>query len=81
MDRFLLAQLHLHLLEGKKSPKAIRTALKELPTVSNAYDYAYGEAMQRIESQIQDSRELAKQVLSWIICAKRPLTTDRKSVV
>ena len=42
---------------------------------SEAYDYAYKEAMERIECQVADSQELAKQVLSWIICAKRPLTT------
>ena len=32
--------------------------------------------MERIEGQIADSQELAKQVLSWITCAKRPLTTS-----
>jgi hypothetical protein len=31
--------------------------------------------MDRIEGQVQDQEELAKQVLSWITCAKRPLTT------
>ena len=31
--------------------------------------------MERIEGQVNDQEELAKQVLSWIICAKRPLTT------
>jgi hypothetical protein len=30
--------------------------------------------MGRIEGQLQDQEELAKQVLSWITCAKRPLT-------
>jgi hypothetical protein len=49
--------------------------LKTLPTGSEAYDDAYTEAMERIEGQITDSQKLAKQVLSWIICAKRPLTT------
>jgi ankyrin repeat protein len=32
--------------------------------------------MERIESQIADIKELAKQVLSWITCARRPLTTS-----
>jgi len=32
--------------------------------------------MNRIEGQIADQEELAKQVLSWITCAKRPLTTS-----
>jgi ankyrin repeat protein len=31
--------------------------------------------MGRIEGQVQNQEELAKQVLSWITCAKRPLTT------
>ena len=31
--------------------------------------------MNRIEGQLQDQEVLAKQVLSWITCAKRPLTT------
>lgn len=62
-------------LIGKKSPKAIRTALERLSTGSEAYDHAYKEAMERIEGQITDSQKLAKQVLSWITCAKRNLTT------
>jgi hypothetical protein len=37
------------------------------------YD-AYKEAMERIERQNGDSPKLAKQVLSWITCAKRSLT-------
>lgn len=32
--------------------------------------------MQRIEKQDMDSQQLAKDVLSWIVCAKRPLTTS-----
>ncbi|OBT99017.2 hypothetical protein VE01_02493 [Pseudogymnoascus verrucosus] len=72
---FLLAQLHLESLIGKRSPKAIRSALEKLPTGSEAYDYAYKEAMERIEGQIADSQDLAKQALGWITCSKRPLTT------
>ncbi|OBT51264.1 hypothetical protein VE04_08627 [Pseudogymnoascus sp. 24MN13] len=72
---FLLAQLHLESLIGKRSPKAIKTALGKLPTGSEAYDFAYKEAMERIEGQIANSQDLAKQALAWIICSKRPLTT------
>ena len=32
--------------------------------------------MERIKGQLQDEGELAKLVLSWIKCAKRPLTTS-----
>ncbi|KAL4903023.1 hypothetical protein BDW74DRAFT_180313 [Aspergillus multicolor] len=71
---FLLAKLHLDSLVGKRSQKAVQTALKSLPTGSNAYDSAYRTAMERIEGQVPDQREMAKQVLSWITCAG-PLTT------
>ena len=60
---------------GTKSPKALRTALRKLPKGSDAYDQAYKDAIDRIEGQNENSRQLAKQVLSWITCAKRPLTT------
>ncbi|KFY37326.1 hypothetical protein V494_04800 [Pseudogymnoascus sp. VKM F-4513 (FW-928)] len=72
---FLLAQLHVESLIGKRSTKAVKEALKKLPTGSEAYDYAYKEAMERIEGQVTDSQELAKQALAWITCSKRPLTT------
>ena len=75
MIRFLLAQLHLDSLVGKRSPKAFRAALERLPKGSQAYDDAYAEAMERIEGQVADSQQLAKQALSWITCAKRPLTS------
>ena len=74
--RFLLAQLHLDSLIGKKSPKALRTALETLPTGSEAYDDSYKDAMERIKGQVADREELAKQILSWITCAKRLLTTS-----
>jgi len=73
--RFLLAHLHLESLMDKTRPKEIKSALKKLPKGSEAYDEAYKEAMKRIEGQKPGFRDLAKQVLSWIICAKRPLTT------
>ncbi|OBT63922.1 hypothetical protein VE03_05994 [Pseudogymnoascus sp. 23342-1-I1] len=72
---FLLAQLHFDSLKDKKSPKAIRTALKDLSTGNDAYDDAYNDAMRRIEGQLDGDEKLAKQVLLWITCAKRPLTT------
>lgn len=74
-SRFLLAQLHLDSLVGKRSPKTLRATLARLPSGSDAYDRAYKDAMIRIESQIPDQVEMAKQALSWITCAKRPLTT------
>ena len=74
--RFLLAQLHLESLKGKKTITAIRHALKKLPTGSGAYNKLYKEAMERIEDRGEDDEELAKKVLAWITFAKRPLTTS-----
>ena len=48
--------------------------MEGLPKGSDAYDEAYKDAMERIEGQA-DAKELAKQVLSWITSARRPLTT------
>jgi hypothetical protein len=39
---------------GKRSAKAIRTAIEKLPTGTNKYDCAYNDAMDRIEGQLQD---------------------------
>lgn len=50
-------------------------ALGKLPKGSEAYDDAYKEAMERTESQIANSKELAKQALLLVTCAQRPLTT------
>ncbi|KAJ3454410.1 hypothetical protein MRS44_018304 [Fusarium solani] len=72
---FLLAQLHLESLIGNTSVKAVRMALAKLPSGSDAYNHAYDTVMERIESQVAGHRKLAKQILSWITCAKRPLTT------
>lgn len=75
-------QLYVDSLCYKTTAKAIRLALKDLEresSVSNdnnkskALDHAYEQAMERINSQAQDFRELARQVLSWITFARRPL--------
>ena len=60
----LLAKLHLDSLNGKKSAKALRTALGRLVTGSDTYDAAYDAAMARIEGQVADQTKLAKQILA-----------------
>jgi hypothetical protein len=42
------------LLRRKKSPKAIRIALKKVPAESGTYEYAYNDAMDRIQGQLAD---------------------------
>ncbi|RYO98812.1 hypothetical protein DL764_006975 [Monosporascus ibericus] len=61
--------------ECKRSPKALRNALRDLAMGSDAYHSAYVETMKRIQGQNEDQRDLAIEVLSWITCAKRPLST------
>ncbi|KAH1792063.1 hypothetical protein KXV95_003970 [Aspergillus fumigatus] len=74
---FLLAKLYLESLIGKRSPTSIYKALSNLSTVNDeyVYDRAYEKAMDRINDQADEQRHLAKQALSWITCAKRPLTS------
>ncbi|KAI2839829.1 hypothetical protein CBS147321_10870 [Aspergillus niger] len=72
---FLLAQLYLDSLSGKRSERAMKRELEELVTGSKTYDTAYDKAMQRVENQAPGRRTLALEVLSWLTCAKRPLTT------
>ncbi|KAJ6256405.1 hypothetical protein Dda_8905 [Drechslerella dactyloides] len=75
---FLLAQLYFQSVNTKISLKKIKAVLDQISErkgmMADAYEQAYNGAMERIESHNQDSRGLAKQVLSWIICAMRPLT-------
>ncbi|UKZ79073.1 hypothetical protein TrVFT333_006824 [Trichoderma virens FT-333] len=71
---FLLAKLDLDSLLDAKLPRDIRTKLKNLPKGSKAYSQAYEEIMKRIEHQGPETVKFAKTVLSWITCAKRPLT-------
>ncbi|KAK4442326.1 ankyrin repeat-containing domain protein [Podospora aff. communis PSN243] len=86
---FLFAQLYVDSLKGKRSPKALRCAVAGFPKRSgtntantasnkgkNIYDQAYEGAMERIEGQLADEAKLAKDVLSWITHAYRPLTTQ-----
>jgi len=82
--RFLLAQLYLGSLKNKRSPAAVREALQVLRKESEEQSgdktkilgSAYENAMNRINSQAGDGPVVANGVLSWITCAKRPLSTS-----
>ncbi|KAJ5249624.1 hypothetical protein N7489_000034 [Penicillium chrysogenum] len=74
---FLLAQLYFESLVGRRSAKSTRAALKELSNGSHDYAYgkAYDNAMTRIQGQMREQTDLAIQTLSWLMCARRPLTS------
>src|ERR1700733_9375608 len=72
--RFLLTRLHVDSLLDKDTKKKVRSALQKLSKGDEALNQAYGEAIERIECQLPGNRTRAKNVLSWITCALRPLT-------
>lgn len=69
---FLLAQLYIDSLTNQPTVGHIKQALQNLP---KGLDQTYEQAMNRIESQGEGFRELAKKVLSWVINTKRTLST------
>ncbi|WZH50422.1 PNP_UDP_1 domain-containing protein [Fusarium acuminatum] len=80
---FLLAHIYLQFLKDKVTENDVRRALEEIHKQKQAFrgnkhkllSSAYDHAMERINRQETGLRELAIQVLSWITCAKRQLTT------
>jgi serine/threonine-protein phosphatase 6 regulatory ankyrin repeat subunit B len=60
-------------LSSKHTPKAVREALKTLPTgIFETYD----DVIRRIEDQNEDDRMLARKVLMWLSLSLRPLTME-----
>jgi ankyrin repeat protein len=59
----------------KRTLKEVKSTLARLSKGAAALDGAYSDALQRIEGQLDGDRRQAKEVLSWITYAKRPLTT------
>ncbi|KAL2167850.1 hypothetical protein VTG60DRAFT_717 [Thermothelomyces hinnuleus] len=67
---FLLAKLWLDALTKMHSPSELKSTLETLTGGAEACERAYEETMER---RIEDEK-FARRVLSWIVCAKRPLT-------
>ncbi|KAF4901126.1 Vegetative incompatibility protein HET-E-1 [Colletotrichum fructicola] len=70
---FLLAKLLIDSLSCKTTPKAVRKALAAASAEDDTYAYFYDEALERIRVQPFAHVQLANQVLSWVVFAKRPL--------
>jgi hypothetical protein len=60
-SRFRLARLYIDSLLDKRTARNVKATLGELTKGAGALDVAYGEALQRIESQLEGDRELAKK--------------------
>ena len=67
---FLLARLQMDLLVNQTSARNIFRALQSLPEKLND---TFGGAINRIKSQSQEYWQLARQTISWIFYAQRPL--------
>ena len=61
-------------LRDKTSIKSVKKALQTLPEGVNGLDLAYDGALQRIESQRDGFRFLAKRLLGWLTYSKRLMT-------
>ncbi|KAL8670031.1 MAG: hypothetical protein Q9168_005406 [Polycauliona sp. 1 TL-2023] len=67
---FLAAKLHVDALSTKISISRLKEALKSLPTT---LDGLYNDAFSRIETQDEESRQLAHKALRWVAFTYRPL--------
>ncbi|KAJ7444177.1 ankyrin repeat domain-containing protein [Mycena latifolia] len=68
---FLLAKLHIESLATKNTVKAVREALQHLP---KDLQHTYDDAMERINHQTEEDRQLGMLALTWVANAKRPLS-------
>ncbi|PYH90325.1 purine and uridine phosphorylase [Aspergillus ellipticus CBS 707.79] len=65
---FLLARLYISSLRGEETKKSIQLELDQMEEGYQGLDQAYHSAFKRIEN------DLAKALLSWVVCTKRVLT-------
>ncbi|KKP04618.1 hypothetical protein THAR02_03308 [Trichoderma harzianum] len=77
---FLLAQMYIDSLVGKRSIASIRRALDDLKSPpqetkdrSDVLSKAYHKAMERIRQQKGDLPKDAKTILEWVVKSKKPL--------
>ncbi|KAJ7483609.1 ankyrin repeat domain-containing protein [Mycena latifolia] len=68
---FLLAKLHIECLATKNTIKAVREALQHLP---KDLQHTYDEAIERINHQTEEDKQLGLLALTWVANAKRPLS-------
>jgi hypothetical protein len=75
ITRFLLARLYIELLCDKRRKREVLSTLNQLSRGLLALDDAYNKAIKQIDEQLPGDRLLARRAISWIVYAKRPLTT------
>ncbi|KAJ7688186.1 ankyrin repeat-containing domain protein [Mycena rosella] len=70
---FLLAKLHIESLAAKNTIKAVKEALQHLP---KDLDHTYDEALERINRQNEEDKQLGLLALTWVANVKRPLSVS-----
>ncbi len=73
-SRFLLARLHFDSLLDRASPKAIKTAVKEMPKGLQTLPQVYDGVMARVQDQTDYSRDQALTILTWLFFARATLS-------
>ncbi|KAH7385727.1 hypothetical protein BKA66DRAFT_608522 [Pyrenochaeta sp. MPI-SDFR-AT-0127] len=71
---FLLVRLHMDTLRGPRRPATLLRVLQNLPRGFEGLDETYGQAMERIEAQSEDARNLATSIIAWVVHAKSTLS-------
>ncbi|PHH65759.1 hypothetical protein CDD81_1486 [Ophiocordyceps australis] len=70
---FLLAQLQMDHLCRQRRPLEVRQAMGTL--AKNVHEF-YAASLQRINQSDQEDRMFALRIISYVFCAKRPLSMD-----
>ena len=75
VSRFLLTKLYMDALAPKRTPKAVRKALQQLPSgVNDTYDQVLRRINPLREETNEDDSKYAMSLLRWMTFARRPLT-------
>ncbi|PLN79522.1 purine and uridine phosphorylase [Aspergillus taichungensis] len=71
---FLLAVLDMNALQSLETKGEVRDALRNPSRRENRLHEAYGQTMERIQSQEESPKRLAMWTLAWVLHARRPLS-------
>jgi len=71
---FLLARMHIDMLATKTVLATLKSTLQKLPVGFDKLDTAYDTVMARIRNQGEEDSLLARQILTWLYYARRPLS-------
>ncbi|KAF9891451.1 hypothetical protein FE257_003917 [Aspergillus nanangensis] len=77
-EMFLLAELHLKMLESKITLGSIEDSLQSLPRGPAGLHATYDQAMKRIgmDHVVNDGEKYARRAIEWVVYARRPLSRN-----